>query len=70
MMRRLKRGECHHMPYFGCREVSGKFLPFVKRKIYITFYDNIPEKDLGFMLYDMDYSDCERGNISPMFLEQ
>lgn len=32
-----------------------------------TFYDNIPEKDLGFMLYDMDYSDCERGNISPIF---
>ena len=23
--------------------------------------------DLGFMLYDMDYSDCERGNISPIF---
>ena len=22
---------------------------------------------MGFMLYDMDYSDCERGNISPMF---
>ena len=28
-------------------------------------YDEIAEKDLGFMLYDMDYSDEE--NIEPMF---
>lgn len=25
MMRRLKRGECHHMPYFGCREFPANF---------------------------------------------
>ena len=30
-----------------------------------TVYDNVPEKDLGLMLYDMDYTDIE--NISPMF---
>ena len=30
-----------------------------------TAYDDVEEKDLGFMLYDMDYSD--RQNPSPMF---
>lgn len=66
MMRRLKRGECHHMPYFGCREFPANFCLCEEKNIH-TFYDNIPEKDLGFMLYDMDYSDCERCNISPIF---
>ena len=66
MMRRLKRGECHHIPYFGCREFPANFCLCEEKNIH-TFYDNIPEKDLGFMLYDMDYSDCERGNISPIF---
>ena len=30
-----------------------------------TIYDEVIEKDLGFMLYDLDYSD--RNNIQPMF---
>jgi len=30
-----------------------------------TAYDDVPEKDLGFMLYDLDYTDKE--NIQPMF---
>ena len=25
IMRRLRRGECYHTPYFGCREFSAKF---------------------------------------------
>lgn len=34
MMRRLKRGECYHMPYFGCREFPGAFR-IVRRGNYI-----------------------------------
>ena len=30
-----------------------------------TAFDDVPEKDFGLMLFDMDYSDKE--NISPMF---
>ena len=30
-----------------------------------TAYDDVDEKDLGFMLYDMDYSNLE--DIQPMF---
>lgn len=64
IMRRLKRGECYHMPYLGCREFPAYFSLCEDEEIR-TAYDEIAEKDLGFMLYDMDYSDEE--NIEPMF---
>lgn len=64
IMRRLKRGECFHMPYFGCREFPAHFCLCEEEEIK-TAYDEIAEKDLGFMLFDMNYSDNE--NIQPMF---
>ena len=64
IMRRLRRGECFHMPYFGCREFPANFCLCEEAEIR-TAYDDVKEKDLGFMLYDMDYSD--RNHIQPMF---
>lgn len=64
IMRRLKRGECYHMPYFGCREFPAHFALFGEEEIK-TAYDAVEEKDLGYMLYDIDYSDHE--NMMPMF---
>lgn len=64
IMRRLKRGECFHTPYFGCREFPVKFCLCEEDEIH-TVYESEDEKDLGFMLYDMDYSDPQ--NIQPMF---
>lgn len=64
IMRRLKRGECYHMPYFGCREFPVNFCICDEEEVH-TIYDEVPEKDLGFMLYDLDYSDSN--NIQPMF---
>lgn len=64
IMRRLRRGECFHMPYFGCREFPANFCLCEEAEIR-TAYDDVEEKDLGFMLYDMDYSD--RNHIQPMF---
>lgn len=62
IMRRLKRGECYYTPYFGCREFPANFCLCADEKIE-TAYSG--EKDLGFMLYDMDFSDLD--NIQPMF---
>lgn len=61
--RRIKRGQCYHQPYFGCREFPANFqlceqLPPCPEELR-------GEKDLGWMLYDLDYSDPE--NISPCF---
>lgn len=64
MKRRLKRGECYHTPYFGCREFPVKFCDWEDEEIH-TAYESEEERDLGFMLYDMDYSDPE--DIQPMF---
>ena len=64
IMRRLRRGECFHMPYFGCREFPANF-SLCEEETIKTAYDDVEEKDLGFMLFDMDYSD--RNNIQPMF---
>ncbi len=63
MMRRLKRGECYHMPYFGCREFPAHFE--LCEEETTSCYAVVPEKDLGFVLYDMDYSDPN--DIQPMF---
>ena len=63
IMRRLRKGACYHTPYFGCREFPAKFE--LCENIEILPEYNGEEKDLGYMLYDFDYSDPE--DIQPMF---
>ncbi|MHB9020112.1 MAG: type I-C CRISPR-associated protein Cas5c, partial [Minisyncoccota bacterium] len=61
--RRAKKGQCFNQPYLGCREFSCQF----------RLVDPVTEpatpieetRDLGWMLYDMDYS--EPNNIKPQF---
>lgn len=59
--RRLRRGQCYSQPYLGCRECSAHFA--------LWEGDTIPSieetRDLGYMLYDMDYSNPQ--DIRPMF---
>ena len=51
--RRMERGQCFHMPYFGCREFPVSFRRWPGGPI-----PTIDEtRDLGLMLYDFDYSD-------------
>lgn len=64
MMRRLQKGKCYHMPYFGCREFPANFALCEEEEIK-TAFDDIAEKDLGLMLFDMDYTD--KNNITPTF---
>lgn len=59
--RRLQKGACYSQPYLGTRECTAHFRLWESGAI-----PAIPEtRDLGWMLYDMDYSDPE--NIQPMF---
>lgn len=64
LMRRLRRGECYHTPYFGCREFPANFSLYEEEEIH-TAYEDVEEMPLGMMLFDLDYSDP--GNIQPMF---
>ncbi len=63
MKRRLEKGQCFHTPYLGCREFPAHFAPCTEVPLCPT--ELLGEKDLGYMLWDMDYSDPE--NIRPLF---
>ncbi len=63
VMRRLRRGECYHQPYFGCREFPANVALYEENEVETAYPGE--RKDLGFMLYDMDYTDPE--NIQPTF---
>ena len=59
--RRLRKGACYAAPYLGTRECTAHFRLWEGGAI-----EGIDEtRDLGYMLYDMDYSDPE--HIQPMF---
>lgn len=63
MNRRLEKGQCYHQPYLGCREFPARVRKW-EFDYVPTAYPN-STKDLGLMLYDMDYSSSEE--ITPMF---
>lgn len=56
---RVKKGQCFHRPYFGCREFPVNF----------EWCDEIPksvlsgEQDLGYMLHDIDFEN----DMTPQF---
>lgn len=62
ILRRMRKGQCYHNPYFGCREFPVRF-KFIEGKIPESELKG--ENDFGYMLYDMDYMD--NGEIKPMF---
>ena len=61
--RRAQNGQCYHQPCFGTREFPAAFRLWEGGEIPTAYPGS--EKDLGFMLYDMDYSDP--ADIKPMF---
>ena len=63
--RRLERGQCYSQPYLGCREFSAYFGPYEGQGEPQGYYTGSGERDLGLMLYDMDFSDP--ADITPMF---
>lgn len=59
--RRLRKGACYSTPYLGTRECTAHFRLWEGGEI-----EAIAEtRDLGYMLYDMDYTNLD--NIQPMF---
>jgi len=63
--RRASNGQYFVHPYLGCREFSCKEIRLVKYPESESAKPIHESRDLGFMLYDMDYSDPE--DIKPMF---
>lgn len=64
--RRAKRGQCFHRPYLGCREFACDFV-LVDPGLINKEAPPIDEtRDLGFMLYDMDFT-SDKSNPRPTF---
>lgn len=63
--RRATNGQYFMHPYLGCREFSCREIRLVKNPELESTNPISDTRDLGFMLYDMDYSDEK--DIKPMF---
>lgn len=60
--RRAEKGQCFNQPYLGCREFSCDFALADEQDEASAINE---DRDLGFMLYDLDYSDPSAP--SPLF---
>lgn len=63
--RRAKKGQCFNQPYLGCREFSADF-----RLVDLRQEPSSPiqeTRDLGWMLYDMDFTDLT--DLKPQFFQ-
>ena len=61
--RRARRGQCFQQPYFGCREFPAKFR-LIEEDEPVPYSVHRGEKDLGWILLDIDYSGDE---LNPQF---
>lgn len=52
--RRIEKGQCFYTPYFGTKEFVANFRHYEHKRE--SFYQSV-EKDLGIMLYDLDYGE-------------
>ncbi len=63
--RRVKRGQCHSMPYLGCREFTANFGAEMPAEAEARLQDITT--DLGRMLFDLDYEPDGSGRGRPRF---
>jgi CRISPR-associated protein Cas5d len=59
-LRRMRKGQCFHHPYFGCREFPVQF-ELVEGEIPESGL--VGKRDLGFMLWDIDFAN----GMNPVF---
>jgi len=60
-LRRMRKGQCFHQPYFGCREFPVNY-ELIEGDVPASCYFGTC-KDLGFMLYDIEFDD----QMNPVF---
>lgn len=65
-LRRLRRGQCFNQPYLGCREFPA-CVEYLEEDDVVppSCFEGEGEHDLGFMLYDLDFSNPK--DIRPLF---
>ncbi|HMO04878.1 MAG TPA: type I-C CRISPR-associated protein Cas5c [Kiritimatiellia bacterium] len=61
--RRARKGQCFNQPYFGCREFAVDFRLVNQANEPASPINET--RDLGWMLYDLDFTDPD--NVKPLF---
>lgn len=61
--RRARNGECFQQPCLGCREFPAYFSLLEDEEMPVSALANDAPRDLGLMLYDIDFAH----NMTPMF---
>jgi len=62
-LRRLRKGQCFNQPYFGCREFAVDEIHLIEDGVLPLSVYQGERRDLGFMLYDLDYAN----GYAPLF---
>jgi CRISPR-associated protein Cas5d len=65
VVRRLRKGQYHHTPYLGTREFPAKVELIENGEMPVSSLAGT--RDLGWMLYDLDFSDPQ--DIKPQFFK-
>lgn len=57
-LRRMRKGQCFHRPYLGCREFPAQF-ELIEGEVPTSYYNDRSEgtRDLGLMLWDINFTD-------------
>jgi len=63
-LRRMRKGQCFHHPYFGCREFPVQF-EFIEGDVPRSSLNG--NRDLGLMLWDIDFKDDLPGDTNAIF---
>ena len=63
-LRRFRKGQYYHQPCMGCREFPAHFRLLEGEEMVESHYHG-QELDLGYMLYDMDFS--SQDDVAPKF---
>lgn len=62
--RRARDGRCYHRPYLGCREFSAQFELIEDSQALPEVHPDLRgERDLGYMLYDIDFDDSMKSHF-------
>lgn len=64
--RRVKKGQCFHRPYLGCREFACNFRLVSPEEEPVELIQET--RDLGYMLYDMDF-ERDVDDPTPLFFK-
>ena len=65
-LRRIRGGQCHHQPCFGTREFAAHFAEATDED-YKSFYGKDGKRELGWMLWDIDFSNPRE--LQPVFFK-